>query len=141
MCLPISPRGHSLFYIAQLQSLLKQWFSQWFISDCSHLVWLWKTKRQSTWNGKTVASISSTRQAKLPTELRWLLAELFQRRLIWVSTFNLFQEVDPLKLKRGPTTFPFIACFRQSASSKTFLFFLSKGRKNYKKNIIENGNV
>ena len=28
---------------------------------------------------------------------------VFQRRLIRVLTFNLFQEVDPLKLKRGPT--------------------------------------
>ena len=33
----------------------------------------------------------------------------FQRRLIWVSTLNLFLEFDSGNLKRGPTAFPFIA--------------------------------
>ena len=73
-----------------------------------------------------------SRQPKLPTEFRRSLRSLVQEGSFSFSTFNLFQEVDPLKLKRGPTTLPFIACFRQSASSKTFSFLI-KGKKNYKK--------
>ena len=80
---------------------------------------------------------SYSRQPKSPTRLRWLLRSPFKVGPSSLSNFQSFPRVRSL-LPRKELLLLSLYCLIQTASLfKNILGSLSKGRKNYKKNIIK----